>query len=156
MVCEYGCPKLQKRKFIYYLLLKKVVSSSASPEQYEIELMNWAARIGSQLKLDNVDKSQIEQLIGSAEQARVASHAPLIAATFASRQATRGYLRDGSARLIAQAMEWLYRNNKEKNEVRRLLGLSKWVYECIKDKRIPGQFDSYEKFVKFLAGEERR
>jgi len=23
MVCEYGCPKLQKRKFIYYLLLKK-------------------------------------------------------------------------------------------------------------------------------------
>jgi hypothetical protein len=53
-------------------------------------------------------------------------------------------------------MEWLYKNNKGKAEVRRLLGLAKWVYECVKDKRIPGQFESYEKFIKFLAGEERR
>jgi hypothetical protein len=132
------------------------VASSNKAEQYELELMNWAAKIGSQLKIENVEKSQIEQLIGSAELAGVETYSPLITATYASRQASRGYLRDGSARLIAQAMEWLYKNDKGKAEVRRLLGLAKWVYECVKDKRIPGQFESYEKFIKFLAGEERR
>jgi hypothetical protein len=118
--------------------------------------MNWAARIGSQLKIENVEKSQIEQLIGSAELAGVETYAPLITATYAFRQAARGYLRDGSARLIAQAMEWLYKNNKGKTEVRRLIGLAKWVYECVRDKRITRQFENYEKFVEFLASEERR
>jgi hypothetical protein len=132
------------------------VASSGGPEQYERELMNWAARIGSQLKIENVEKSQIEQLIGSAELAGVETYAPLITATYAFRQAARGYLRDGSARLIAQAMEWLYKNNKGKTEVRRLIGLAKWVYECVRDKRITRQFENYEKFVEFLASEERR
>jgi hypothetical protein len=131
---------------------------ASSPDQvkYEEDLMNWAARIGSQLKIEDVEKSQIEQLIGSAEQARIPFHSPLITAAYAFRQASRGYLREGSAKLIAQAMEWLYKNKKDKTEVRRLLGLAKWVYECVRNKRIPGQFENYEKFVKFLAGEERR
>ena len=129
--------------------------SPPDPEQYELDLMNWAARIGSQAKIDGVEKSQIEQLIGSAEQARKPTHAPLMTAAFAYRQASRGYIRESSARLIARAMQWLYENNKDKTEVRRLLGLSKWVYECLKDKRIPVQFESYERFVKYLAGVEK-
>ncbi len=115
--------------------------------------MNWAARIGSQAKLDNVEKSQIEQLIGSAEQAEKPTHAPLMTAAYAYRQSTKGYIRESTAKLITQAMRWLYVNNKGKTEVRRLLGLSKWVYECLKEKRIQGQFNSFESFVNFLAGE---
>ncbi len=115
--------------------------------------MDWAARIGSQAKLDGVAKSQIEQLIGSAE--LLPAHAPLISAAFASRQAARLGRGQNTAKVVAQAMKWLHGQNKDKAEVRRLLGLAKWVYECLENRRLSRAFNRFNEFVEFLASEGR-
>jgi len=128
------------------------MSAPQDPE-YELKLMDWAAKIGSQAKVDGVKKSQIEQLIGSAE--LLPAHAPLITAAFASRQAARLGGGHNTARMVAQAMIWLHKQNKDKAEVRRLLGLAKWVYECVENRRIPNVFNSFNEFVQFLASEGR-
>ncbi len=120
---------------------------------YESELMDWAARIGSQAKIDGITKSQIEQLIGSAE--LMPSHAPLISAAFANRQAARLNRGQNMARIVTRAMKWLHEQNKDKTEVRKLLGLAKWVYECVENKKILKMFNSYNEFVNFLAQESR-
>jgi hypothetical protein len=130
------------------------VASPSEAGQYELELMNWAARIGSQAKLDGIAKSQIEQLIGSAE--LIPEHAPLITAAFAHRQAERLKKGHNTARVISQAMKWLYQEKRDKNEVRKLLGLAKWVFECVENQYIREQFKTFEDLVKSLAEEKRR
>lgn len=102
-------------------------------EKYILDI---AAKIGVQAKLERIAKAWLENIIASLELTEDEKNSLLVTAAFAHRQAAR--LRGGrTARLISEAMRKLYSANCGKREARKLLGLSKWVFEATENVRLP-------------------
>jgi hypothetical protein len=118
---------------------------------YEKEILDYAARIGVQAKLDGVKSSQLEQLIGSLEAIKDDKLCMLVTASFAYRQAERigqGYR---MARIVAESMDRLYQLGGSREDARKLLGLAKWVYESIANIRVPQQgVKDFNEYVSLL------
>lgn len=97
----------------------------------EEEMLDLAARIAVQARLDKVDRSQIENLLASVEIASDPKNSPWIVALHAYKQAGRGEKIMGSktASLIYEAMRRLSETGGNKEDARKLLGLVKWIYE---------------------------
>lgn len=115
-------------------------------------VLDYAVKIGTTARRENVEKSQMEQLISSLE---AYPHHVLclpVAAAYARRQSTRGHLGRDTSRLVAEAMRALYRLNQDRNRGRVLLGLAKWVYEASDGLRISQTVNSFEEFLQLLAG----
>ena len=99
-------------------------------------ILDWAARIGVQAKLDGVSRAQLESLLASLETVEDPKHCVLVTAAFAERQAARlGGRR--MARLVNEALSEIYKEGGGREEARKLLGLAKWVFEAIERVRFP-------------------
>lgn len=103
----------------------------------EEEILNLAARIAVQAKIDGVKKSQIENLLTSVEISSDPKISPNIVALYAYRQAERNEIGRGTAVLISEAMSRLSEAGGGREEARKLLGFMKWIYESLGERRIP-------------------
>ncbi|MEM1943706.1 MAG: hypothetical protein QXO30_01705 [Candidatus Caldarchaeum sp.] len=117
-------------------------------------ILDYAAKIGVQAKIDGVAKSQIEQIIASLENIDDDRLSLLVTSSFAYRQARRGMLGNKggkTADLIAEAMQALHQRNHGKEQARKLLGLAKWVYESVEGQYVR-PVNSFLEYLKQLAG----
>ena len=96
-----------------------------------------ATRIAVQAKIDRVTKSQIENLIGALYMVEDTREALLIAQLFAHRQAAR--LKGGFYTMskISKVLNDMYNMGKDRVFASQFLGLVKWIYECIEERRLP-------------------
>jgi len=125
------------------------------------ELLNYATRIGVQAKFEGTEKAQMENLLASLEMVEDPESCLLVTAAYAHRQSSRGRIGWRTARLINEAMNWLYKQDIKKEEKRvegrKLLGLAKWIYECLEKERITLQKErikelTLEEFLEKLRG----
>jgi hypothetical protein len=93
-------------------------------------LLDWGARIGAAARSENLERTQIENIIASLD-ALQSREALLATAAFALRQAQRLHTGRTTARLISQALLDLYEKGAGKDEARKALGFAKWVYEAL-------------------------
>ncbi|MEM2746808.1 MAG: hypothetical protein QXK69_09895 [Candidatus Caldarchaeum sp.] len=114
-------------------------------------ILNHAAKIGIQAKLDGLAKSQIEQIIASLENMEDPRLSLLVTASFAYRQANRLGRGHRTANLIGEAMQDLYTKNYGKEQARKLLGLAKWVYESVERQSVR-PVNSYTEYLVQLVG----
>lgn len=100
------------------------------------EILDLGTRIGVQARYDDIDKSQIENVISSIDFVEDKRLALLVTALFAERQARR--LKKGyeTARLINEAMTKLFNSGLEKEHARQLLAIAKWAYEAAEHKKL--------------------
>lgn len=128
----------------------------STPQKTAIDekpLLDWGARIGLAAKQEEIDSTQLENLIASLD--AVEGRAALLAtAAFALRQAKR--LRKGgmTAKIASQALLDLYDKNLDKEQARKMLRFAKWVYEAID--KLPGDLRpervTLEELLRRLAG----
>lgn len=97
----------------------------------EEEMLDLAAKIAVQAKIDRVDRSQIENLLAVVEIASDPKNSPWIVALYAYRQAERDKISIKTADLIYEAMSRLSKAGSGREDVRRLLGFVKWIYESL-------------------------
>jgi len=117
-------------------------------------LLDYATKIGVQARYDRVEKAQIENLLASLEMVEDPQISPLVTAAYAHRQAARLKRGYRTAKLINEAMEWLYRQNLGREEARRLLGMAKWIFESLEKVRL--SIDVRDLTFQKLLGELRR
>lgn len=96
----------------------------------ESEVLNWGVKIGSQARVEEVKRDQLENLIASLEVVGE-NNALLFTAVFAKRQASRGVLGEITARRVGEAMKYLHEKKAGRKEARKMLGFAKWVYEAV-------------------------
>ncbi|MEM2291997.1 MAG: hypothetical protein QXO15_07930 [Nitrososphaerota archaeon] len=104
------------------------------PKLTEEEILNLAARIAVQARIDYVKRSQIENLLTSVEIPSDQKNSPWVVALYAYRQAGRQEIGRGTADLIYEAMSRLSEAGGGKEDVRKLLGFVKWIYESFEKK----------------------
>lgn len=117
-------------------------------------LLDYATKIGVQARYDRVEKAQIENLLASLEMVEDSQISPLVTAAYAHRQAARLKRGYRTAKLINEAMDWLYRQNLGREEARRLLGMAKWIFESLEKVRL--SIDVRDLTFQKLLGELRR
>lgn len=124
----------------------------------EEEILNLAARIAIQAKIDEVEKSQIENLLSSVEVSSDPKNSPWVVALYAYRQAGRGRIGRGTADLIYGAMSRLCEAGCGREDVRKILGFVKWIYESFegKERNILPRIDiknlTFQDALKMLKG----
>lgn len=96
----------------------------------DVGILNYAVRIGTIARRENVEKSQMEQLISSLEAYPHQKLCLPVVAMYARRQSARNVLGKETSRLVAEAMMELYKMGEDRVKARVLLGLAKWVYEA--------------------------
>ena len=126
------------------------------------ELLNYATRIGVLAKLERtekgqMEKAQMENLLASLEMTEDPALCLLVTAAYAHRQFSRGLIGRETAKLVNKAMSWLYEQNLKREEARKLLGLAKWIYECLEKTRISIEWNkikelTFEEFLEKLRG----
>lgn len=127
--------------------------SASSEEDVEKEIMDLAARIGVQAKIDGIAPSQLEHLMASLESVSHDKHCLLICASFAHRQASRLGKGMNFARVVTEAMDKLYRLGLNREYARKLLGLAKWIFESVERVRVPhGGIKDFEHYISILKG----
>lgn len=125
--------------------------SEQGGEDIEAIILNYAAKIGIQAKLDNLRKNQIEQIIASLENIEDEKLSLLVTASFAYRQANRLGTGSGTANQIAQAMQELYSRNYGRALARKTLGLAKWVFESVEQRRdIRRPVNNFQEYLNLL------
>lgn len=123
-----------------------------SSSDFEKKILDYAARIGSLAKAENVAPTQLEQIIASLENSQDRKNSLLICAAFAKRQANRLGRGNKMALAIVEAMKEILSRNGGKEEARKLLGLAKWVKESLDDLRVPYQgVNNYEEYLNLLV-----
>ena len=100
------------------------------------DLLNWGARIGAAAYFDNVESSQLENIIATLD-AIQGREALLLVAMFAQRQSKRLGPGRNLARVITEAMLNLYEKGLGKDEARIVLGTAKWVFDAFQGARKP-------------------
>lgn len=114
-------------------------------------ILDYAAKIGVQAKLDNLAKNQIEQIIASLESIEDEKLSLLVTASFAYRQAERLERGSRAAYHIAQAMKELHEKNYGRELARKTLGLAKWIYESIQNRRdINRPVNNFQEYLNLL------
>jgi len=103
----------------------------------EENILNLAAKIAVQAKVDNVKKSQIENLLASVEISSDPKNSLLVVSLYAYRQAGRGEISRRTADLVYEAMRSLSEAGCGREDARKLLGFVKWIYESLEEKKIP-------------------
>lgn len=118
----------------------------------ESEILNLAAKIAVQAKIDRVERSQIENLLAVAETALDPKNSPWIVTLYAYRQVERRRIGKKTADLIYEAMSKL----GGREDVRRLLGLVKWMYESLEavSRPLPRDVENltFQGFLEILKG----
>lgn len=138
-----------------------------STSDFEKTILDLAVKIGSLAKVEDVATSQLEQIIASLENSPDRRNSILICAAFAMRQAKRsekeerrgrekkGFTKTGKA--IVEAIKEIYSKNGGKEDVRKLLGLAKWVKESLENENIPEQgFKDFDEYLKFFEPSNKR
>jgi len=100
------------------------------------DVLDKAARIGVQARFEGLERSQIENILSSLDLIEDERKSLLVTALFAERQAERLGRGRYTARLINEALTELYARGMGRDQARQLLGLAKWVYEAIGDRRL--------------------
>lgn len=120
-------------------------------------LIHFAVRLGTTARRENVEKSQMEQLISSLEAYPHQRLCLPVVAMFARRQTARNVLGRETSRLVAEAMMELYKRGQDKAKARVLLGLAKWVYEAgetLPRERMPVK--DFNEFLDLLSGKSSK
>jgi hypothetical protein len=128
-----------------------------STSDFEKTILDHAVKIGSLAKIEKVATSQLEQIIASLENSPDRRNSLLICAAFAMRQAKRseGFIKTGKA--IVEAIKEIYSKNGGKEDVRKLLGLAKWVKESLENENIPAQgFKNFDEYLNFFKHSNKR
>ena len=105
-------------------------------------LLDWGARVGIQARLERLAKTQVEGLISSLEYISDKRACLLLTAAFAHRQAERLGKGARTARLLNTALSEIHKRGGGREEARRLLGIAKWVFETVENKRLPWDVSS--------------
>jgi len=126
-------------------------------------LLDYAAKIGMQAALENITKTQVENLLASldlVEDPRISF--PLVSA-FAYRQAARHKKGYNTARIVDELMDKLYKSGEEKEKAKFVLGLAKWIYEIADNYKLPKIVPeinvntlTFEKFLEILRGRRHK
>ncbi|MEM0057047.1 MAG: hypothetical protein QW612_05805 [Candidatus Bathyarchaeia archaeon] len=103
----------------------------------EKDILDLAAKIAVQARLDKVERSQIENLLASVEISSDPKNSPWVVALYAYRQAGRNKIRRETANLINEAMSNLCEAGCGREEARKILGFVKWIYESLEGRKIP-------------------
>jgi len=103
----------------------------------EKDILDLAAKIAVQARLDEVEKSQIENLLASVEISSDPKNSPWVVALYAYRQAGRNKIRRETANLINEAMSNLCEAGCGREDARKILGFVKWIYESLEGREIP-------------------
>lgn len=118
------------------------------------EILDYAAKIGVQAKLDDVRPAQLEGVLASLDFVEDAKASLLVTAAFAHRQAARLEKGENTARLINEALSDLFGKGCEKREASRLLRLAKWVFECVENVDLPPNLNikelTFQKLLELL------
>ena len=126
-----------------------------STSDFEKTILDLAVKIGSLAKVEKVATSQLEQIIASLENSPDRRNSVLICAAFAMRQAKKGFIKTGKA--IVEAIKEIYSKNGSKEDVRKLLGLAKWVKESLENENIPAQgFKNFDEYLNFFEHSNKR
>ncbi|MDW8063991.1 MAG: hypothetical protein RMI43_07455, partial [Candidatus Caldarchaeum sp.] len=112
--------------------------------------LDMAARIGAWMKHENVDPSQVNKLLEILESTPETEEAITLVALHAWRQVKRGYFGRTAARELTKALQELKKTTKRKEEFRKLLATSKWVYEALQRVNA-NEITKMEHVLKFLA-----
>ncbi|MCX8193680.1 MAG: hypothetical protein N3G77_07730 [Nitrososphaeria archaeon] len=122
------------------------------------EVLNYAVRIGVQARLENLTKTQIENLLSSLDFINDPRLSLLVTSAYAHRQAARLDRGRATAKLVNELMDKIYRGGEDKEKARFALGLAKWIYEIMEQYRLP-RIDistlTFEKFLELLRGERQ-
>jgi len=97
----------------------------------------------------------MEQLMVSLDSIPDKRLALLVTAIFAMRQAERKQFNAEAARIVSEAMKYLYETNRDVDSARVLLGLAKWVYEASEGLQLNRPVGSAKEFVNLLTGTRR-
>lgn len=113
----------------------------------EQEILNAGIRIGVALHSEEVSSAQVNKLLEILESEKEPKTAITLLAIYVQRQKARrrkgqreetekGYIGEASAREITRILLRLLNTNIEnKDEVRKILGTAKWVYEALEGYR---------------------
>ncbi|MEM4677387.1 MAG: hypothetical protein QXY55_05820 [Candidatus Korarchaeota archaeon] len=112
----------------------------------EEDVLDLAAKIAVQARRDGVERSQIENLLALVEKPSDPKISPWVVALYAykqagRKQAGRGKIGHKTADLIYEAMRKLCEAGCGKEDVRKLLGFMKWIYESLEGRTIPQEVD---------------
>lgn len=140
----------------FFDAVTQVRPGSGGPSQDVDEtLLDYAVRIGTTARNERVEKAQMEQLMTSLDSVPDKRLVLLVTAIFAKRQAERNHLGSNTARIVSEAMKYLYETNRDVNSARVLLGLAKWVYEASEGLQLNRPVGSAKEFVNLLTGTRR-
>lgn len=123
------------------------------------DLTELGVRLGVRFRVDGVESAQVNKLLELLNAERDERLALVLVSLFSYRQASRsrGYMKITTAREISNAMGEILASKKSelRAEARRVLGVAKWVYEALENKRItPDSVDKirdYDSLLKFLG-----
>ncbi|MEM0233144.1 MAG: hypothetical protein QXL22_03890 [Candidatus Nezhaarchaeales archaeon] len=114
------------------------------------EILDYAVRIGVQAKIENLAKTQIENLLSSLDFVNDPKLSLLVTSAYSYRQAARLGKGRITAGLVNELMGKIYRSEGNKEEARFALGLAKWIYEIMEEYQIPRIEISTLTFERFL------
>jgi len=100
----------------------------------QIELFDWGARIGAAAYSDGIKASQLENIISILDTVE-GNEALLLVATFAQRQSKRLKQGYNLAKIVTEAMLYLFENNLGKDAARMVLGIARWVFDALQGAR---------------------
>ena len=118
-------------------------------------MLDYAVRIGTTAQIRGIKGHQMEQLMVSLDSIPDKRLALLVTAIFAMRQAERKQFNAEAARIVSEAMKYLYETNRDVDSARVLLGLAKWVYEASEGLQLNRPVGSAKEFVNLLTGTRR-
>jgi len=124
----------------------------------EQEILETGTRIGVTLHNERVKSSQVNKLLEIFESEKDARMAISILSIYIAKQEKRGYLKRGSATEIINTLSKTLSNKRvSKDEVRKILGISKWVYEALgEDKGRPVTVRDVKSLLEELLKDLRR
>lgn len=131
------------------------MTASVSEEQ----ILDFSAKIGVQAKFEGLSKAHFEGIIASLDFIEDEKASLLVTAAYAHRQAARLRGR-GTARLISEALNEIYKSGGKKETAKKTLGLAKWVFEAIQNTELrlrPNEIDTltFKKLIENLSKSSR-
>jgi len=106
------------------------------------EILDYAVRIGVQAKIENLAKTQIENLLSSLDFVNDPKLSLLVTSAYSYRQAVRMKKGRITAGLVNELMSKIYKSEGNREEARVALDLAKWI--CKMDLRDNGRIPEYQ------------
>jgi hypothetical protein len=145
-----------RNTFIHFIEKFYLVAMSTISSYSYKELLDIATKIAVQAKNEYLTKSQIENLIGSLYMVDDPRDALLIAQLFSHRQAARLEKGFRTMSKISKILNDMYNTGKDRIFASQFLGLVKWIYECIEERRLPkvnAETITFDELMKILREE---